>query len=61
MGRRNGYITLVRKPLKEGPLARSRRRNTDILRYESRNVDLRTWLALTCLLPSLITVLWLFV
>jgi len=32
MGRRNGYITLVRKPLKEEPLARSRRRSKDILR-----------------------------
>jgi hypothetical protein len=61
MGRRNGCVPLVRKRLKEEPLARSRRRSKDILRYESRNVDLRTWPALTCLLPSLITVLRLFV
>jgi len=32
MGRRNGYITLVSKPLKEEPLARSRRRSKDILK-----------------------------
>jgi len=52
MRRRNVYIILVSKPLKEEPLARSRIK--DILKYESRNVDLRTWPALTCVLPSLI-------
>jgi hypothetical protein len=59
MGRRTGQITLVSKPLKVEPLATWRRRILNILKYESKNIELRTWAALTSLFPFLIALLWL--